>query len=368
MDEKMKKIIFIVLGGFVLLFLFLFIISSCDKEMSIKNLEKMMVDNAKYYYKNHKEELPQNGNIKTVSLVELESLNIIDELETLEEGTTCSGMLTIENNNDYYLYSPSLNCTSNTETYKTEKLKDVLLKDLTTTGNGLYNINNEYYYRGDNVNNYVVFDGLLWRATKINNNNSIRLLEVTKRESVVWDDRYNSEIKYSSGINDFISNGLNSRIKDTLENIYNTEDVLSNDAKGFIKATNLCVGKRSLEETINDGTVECSSIIENQYIGLLQVNEYLIASLDTNCINTESTACENYNYLAEIQNPFWTITASTTRSDKVYRINGNIIESTASNTGMARMVINISENTNVTGKGTEKDPYIVSGLKSELKK
>lgn len=374
MDEKLKKIIYIVLGAFVILFLFLFIISSCsNKKYSFKDLELQIVKNAKSYYKVHESELPSINTVLTVSLPDLTNKGIIGNINKLvSNDSNCSGYLTIENNNNYYMYSPQITCVNTEETYESKNLANILLENIVTSGNGLYSIGNSYYFRGDNVNNYIMFDGLLWRIVKINDDNSVRLIEAGMREPVVWDDRYNSEMSSTTGINNYIHDNINSRIKDNLEAIYNNtyikKDILSDDAKGYIKETSLCIGKRSLEETTNDGSIECSQTIDNQYIGLLQLNEYIIASLDNSCINAESTSCSNYNYLADFENSYWTLTGNSENNSQVYKIYNTVTSSLASNSGMARMVINISENTNINGKGTIDEPYVVSGMSNEIRK
>lgn len=369
MDEKLKKIIYIVLGCFVILFLFLFMMSSCSKKLTPEKLELEIVENAKKYYSTHKEELPSKNSGTTLALGDLVNKGIIKKLEKiLDKNTTCAGTLTVENNNDYYMYSPSLSCTSPNETYVTENLKEILLENVVTSGNGLYKIGNSYYFRGDDVDNYLIFDGLLWRITKINSDNSIRLIEVNRRDPIVWDDRYNSIMDSVSGINDFQTNGLKSRIYQSLLDFYEDDIVITDDGKGYIKETSLCVGKRNITETINDGSIECSTTIDNQYLGLLQYNEYMLASLDTNCIQTDSNGCRNYNYLAEFNNSFWTLTANSENTYQVFKINKTLMSTSANNTGMARLVINISENTNVTGTGTEEEPYVVSGFDSDIRK
>lgn len=368
MDEKLKKIIFIVLGCFVILFLFLFLMSSCSSKVNPANLEKIIVEGAKNYYSYNKNELPGKGNVTNISLQELSNKGIIKELDKLlEDDTNCSGALTIENNNNYYMYSPKLSCTMGTEIYKTENLKDLLIQNVVTSGNGLYMVGNEYYFKGDKLNNFIMFDGLLWRITKINNDNSIKLIEAGRRLPKVWDDRYNTEIKASTGINNFYSNNINSRILDSLQEIYSEENILSNDAKGYIKETSLCIGKRNLTDIINDGSIECSEKLDNQYVGLLQLNEYILGSLDSSCVDATSNSCRNYNYLADFPNSYWTLTANSENTNQVYKININVTSTTASNTAMDRLVINISENTNVTGTGTEDDPFVVSGFTNELK-
>ena len=304
-------------------------------------------------------------------MADLYNKGIIDSIDKLvDKNTNCSGYLTIENNNNYYMYSPQITCTSLNDTYETNNLKEILLENIVTSGNGLYSIGDSYYFRGDKVNNYIVFDGLLWQITKINNDGSIRLIEAGKRESVVWDDRYNSEIGSTTGINNYIYDNISSRIKDYLDDIYNDGNtaVLSENAKGYIKETSLCIGKRSEEDSVNDGSIECSSRLDNQYIGLLQLNEFILASLDSNCINADSSACSNYNYLADYNTSYWTITANKDNNSQVYKIYDTPMISNANNTAMARMVINISENTSVKGSGTEEDPFVVSGMSSEIRK
>ena len=369
MDEKLKKIIFIVLGCFILLFLVLFLLTSCNKKLSPSEFENDIVSKAKKYFSINEEELPKSDTTITLSLGNLVSKGIIKELDkVLDSNVNCSGNLIIENNNGYYMYSPKLSCTNNGENYNTENLKDILLEKVVTSGNGLHNTGTEYYFKGDNVDNYILFDGLRWRITKINLDGSIRLIEDNKRTSVVWDNRYNSEKLSNTGINNYVYNGLNSRMKDYLDEIYESENVLSNDGKGFIKKTTLCIGKRDGEEIDKTGVKECSETLENQYLGLLQVNEFLIASLDPGCQNTLSFACGNYNYLANFANSYWSITSSSENNHKVYKFSSSVSDTTASNTAMARLVINISDNTNVSGSGTLEDPYVVNGFSTELKK
>ena len=369
MNDKMKKIFLIVIAAFVLIFIFLFMITSCKKNYSPDELESIITENAMNYYERNTSELPEDGDTIELSLNDLVVKGIIDDLnDILDDDTNCSGTLTIENNNNYYMYSPNLSCVSSSETYNTVNLEDSLMEQVTTTGNGLYFINNAYYFRGDNVDNYIIFDGLLWRITKVNSDGSIRLIQETRNKTVVWDNRHNVDRNTNSGYNDLIYNGLNSRIKDTLDEYYENEDVLSNAAKGFIKKTTLCVGKRNETDTLTDGSIECSSTLSDQYLGLLQANEFMLASLDSNCTTLVSKSCKNYNYLANLETQFWTLTADASNNYKVFKISTTASSSLANSSAMARIVINISKNTNVTGSGTEEDPYIVVGLSSDIRK
>ncbi len=369
MDDKLKKIIYIVLGAFAILFIVLILLSSCGKKYTPEKLESIIVSNSKNYYSSHKDELPHKNSVLTLSISDLTNKGIIKELDKmLDKDTSCSGSLIIENNNNYYMYSPILKCKTGDDSYEIKNLYNTLVDEVVTSGNGLYYNNSSYYFRGDKVDNYIMFDGLLWRILKINEDKSIRLIEAGKRDPVVWDDRYNSDIQASVGINNFFANDLNSRIKDSLEEIYNGESVLTKEGKGYIKESTLCIGKRALEDSTNDGSIECSSTLDGQYLGLIQLNEYINASLDTNCVNANSTACRNYNYLADFDNSYWTITANSQNTNQVYKISNTVMSTGASNMGMPRLVINISENTNVSGTGTQNNPYVVSGMSSEIRK
>ena len=72
--------------------------------------------------------------------------------------------------------------------------------------------------------------------------------------------------------------------------------------------------------------------------------------------------------MSKLTTPFWTLTANSENDHQVYKISNNVMATNASNSGMARLVINISENTNVKGTGSEEDPFVVSGFDEELKK
>ncbi len=370
MDEKVKKIVLMVLGVAAIVFLILFLTFGLKKKYTPEEFDNVIVEKAKSYFEYNEDELPEKDSVKTLSLQDLETLGIIKSTEKmLSKDASCSGSLIIENNNNYYMYSTNLNCSYLGETYNTNNLKDLLISKKVTSGNGIYQLEDGYYYRGEDVDNYLIFDGILWRITKVNLDGSIRLIEDGRRSSVEWDNSYNADKEYSYGINSYIRNdiGISSSIKQSLDSIYESEDILTNAGKGFIKKTNLCIGKRSENETVNNGSIECSNLLENQYLGLLQLNEYFLASLDSNCTNINSTACINYNYLATLS-PYWTLTGNSENTYQVYKIDYTPSSSNASSSAMNRMVINISSNTTVSGEGTEENPYVVSGFDSTLKK
>ena len=48
------------------------------------------------------------------------------------------------------------------------------------SGNGLYKVDNEYVFKGDNVNNYIKLNDVLYRIISINSDGSVRLMENKK--------------------------------------------------------------------------------------------------------------------------------------------------------------------------------------------
>lgn len=367
--EKLKKPMIIACGGFVILFIFMFIMSSCKKkDYTTEEFSSYLLDKAKSYYSNHKDALPQTDTGKT-------SLNITTLVEDQEDyigDTTCNGSIDVINNNGYYMYAPNINCSDG---YSSTKLSTHLISslDTVTSGNGLYANYDYYIFRGDNVDNYVIFNDQLWRILRINSDGSIKIIETdyivkskkgnlelksSKRPSQVWDNRYNVDKGSTSGYNDFIHDGINSRIKDYLDDVYENE--YSEETKGYIVKQNLCIGKRSIAETNNDGSVECSNILSDQYLGLIQLNEYINASLDPACISAESVTCSNYNYLATFKTTFWSLTAVSENSYDVFKIGKRMTDATSSSTATPKIVLNLSSEVSFTeGDGTEANPYII---------
>lgn len=296
---------------------------------------------------------PISGEETIISYQELVDADKIKPLNNLlkDENVNCEVTIKVKNNNDYYIGITNLDCG---DVYKTNTLKANILKDIVNHSYGLYKINNEYVYRGEQVNNYINFNNKLWRIIKITADGDFRLIEVTRKDSYVWDNRYNSERNSNTGINNYRV----SRMRDTLENIYETE--FNDLTKAYITSQNVCIGKRDSKSIDNSGSIECSDILENQYISLLQANEFVIGSIDNNCKALTDNECTNYNYLATFDKTFWTITADTYKTDKVYKISSNIFSSTTSDSSAIKIVIHLDGDVVITGgNGTEENPYMI---------
>ncbi|MDD4187235.1 MAG: hypothetical protein PHX04_00445 [Bacilli bacterium] len=355
-DQKLLKTMGFALGCIIIFIIIIALISSCirNKKYTYEELEAKLINLSKNYYDSNKESLPKDGentSLKTEYFITNGNLKHL----TLTTGETCFGEIIVSNSNGYYLYSPILTCGD----IKTINLTDKLKEDVTTTGEGLYNYGSSYIYRGENINNYLLIGEGLYRIIKINHNDEIRIIENKRSESTSWDNRYNIDKNSNEGINDFISNNINSRIKSKLEESYDG-DKFTDEEKAYFVKQDLCIGKRSIKDNVDDGSIECSATIENQMFGLITVNEYLQASLDANCLNITSPSCTNYNYLAKLESSTWTLTADKDTSYKAYRLDYSISLTNTSNSSGVAIVAHLNKNTLYqSGTGTLNDPYII---------
>ena len=365
-NPLIKKLI-IGTGIFLLIVIFLMIFFSCSskgKIYSYNEIEKILIQKTKTAY-GKDGNLPSVNQKIDISIEELVNKGLVKTINeyTQDETTSCSAKVTIYNNNGYYLYEPNINCG---EKYKTKTLQETLIKDsLVETGNGLYKVNDEYIFKGDNVNNYIKLNEVLYRIISINSDGSVRLMENKKNSEntmTTWDDRYNTEKQYNAGINNYSSNGLNSRIKDKIHNIYEG-DTYTDDVKAYFINKESCIGKRSINELENTGIYECAVKSESYPISILALYEYSRASLDPNCTGIVNSSCTNYNYFTSISNGFWTLTADKDTSYKAYKISGgSVMKSNASNPAYLLIVINIDGNTviNSEGNGSFINPYVIN--------
>ena len=130
-DKKSIKIISLgLLGIIVLMVIFVFIKNLfSNHNLSYSKIEDKLVEAAENYYEVHKDELPNNGENKTISidtLVESEKIKSLDNY--LSKNIACTAEVKVYNNDGNYLYIPVLDCG---EEYKTISIKN---KIIVTTG------------------------------------------------------------------------------------------------------------------------------------------------------------------------------------------------------------------------------------------
>lgn len=354
----------IICGIFIGILIIFFVVVSIVRglKLSYDEIELKMKQAAISYYDKYKEKLPKSEGgeviVKDQTLSDNELMKPIEKYIRNDE-ISCDGEVIVTRTYNNYLYTPVLDCG---EEYKTEKLVDKITetKNIVEAGNGLYKNGDGYYYRGEYVNNYIKIGDNLWRVLSVKEDGTIRIIQdkLQKNLLYVYDDRYNNESEDKSGFNLFEK----SRLKDSMLQLYKSDKILNSEQKAIILSDQLCIGSRSFEDTNNDGSVECSNKTSKKYpFGLIQINEFIRASLDNTCQKINDKSCSNYNYLIYDEYDYWTITPSNDRSYYNYVLSNEIYETNTSSEKRVRIVVNISKNvTFSSGKGTVKKPYIVN--------
>ena len=108
------------------------------------------------------------------------------------------------------------------------------------------------------------------------------------------------------------------RIKDTLEWYYYDNNYLTHEEKAYLVPQDLCVGK-----IISDyGRTVQLNVPKSSWsnAGLIQANEFMLASLDEHYYYPYSAPCTNYNYLSSVANSTWSILPDSTNTFKALRI------------------------------------------------
>lgn len=360
-NEFKRKIMFFAIVILVVFLLLMLILSTAslfsDKSYSYDDIEKVLEESAIKYFKDNKKSLPNDSQVVEITDKTLTATGYMNDIsEYIEDGSTCSGKVSVQKVDDEYTYTPYLDCGEN---YNTKPLLSTITKKTVTSGDGLYKYQNGYVFRGEIVNNYVKLDKALWRVVKITSDDDIVLILDDKySEGYSWDDRYNNEKEYNAGINDYKA----SRVRNFLMDVYKDDTdyaILSKNDRAKIKTHDACIGLRSNDSTLKDNSLECSSVINGEKLSLLTLSDYMNASIDSTCVNAKSYSCQNYNYLVS-DFDWWLATAASGTTDIVYMIrnNGVIKENYASGYANIRPVIYLNDNVYIkSGKGTKEAPY-----------
>ena len=356
--EFIKDKSYYFLGGTIIIFVLLIIINSCSSNSgnSYEKIEKKMVDAAKKFYSARKNKLPkEEGSSVEVTIGTLSDAELMDEVtDPKDKSKSCTGHVEVTKVGDEYSYLPFLTCKGNYEPkYLTDIIKNVKTDEY---GNGVYTINDELVYKGSDVKNYVSFNNQLWRIVKVDNDGDIKLvLAKYTEDSYPWDEAYNSEAEYNSGIT---TDYLHTDIRKTLNNYYKSN--FDKDNKAKIVSKNLCVGKYNENDDFSVQK-ECSIIKENEKIGLLTATDYQNASLDTKCSKLLSQECSNYNYLSDKENiSTWLLNIFSENTYEAFYLNNIVYKTTASNYSNINPVIYITSKSIISnGKGTINSPFIV---------
>lgn len=219
-----------------------------------------------------------------------------------------------------------------------DEVKSITMKDKLTSLNnieyhkdGLYEKEGYFYYKGVDVDNYVYYSGRMFRIIDISN--GIRMIEDDTETNLIWsiDSDYQNSVIHS-----WLNNYL-----DTL-----------NDYDLYLTKNNWC------NERIDVSNYNCQNMI-NDYVGLLNINDYLQAGGLNSYLN-------NKTY-------FWTINQDLDGKALYINSEGNInnitsLENNYYSYGI-RPVITLREDVPIiSGSGKKTEPFIIEELGRALLK
>lgn len=314
-----------------------FVLNPKNKEKMIGCMEISYDNSKKEYVTNYIEYEYTKPNVEANSDEEKTAYSNL-------EHEACSGKSGV-----IYSYDTDGTLTKNENNIKTLAANKIIdNNDIKVIGNdidGLYDIGDEYIFRGTDPNNYVTFANKTWRIVSINKlTNDIKLI------------RYFSDNAYSS--NSKIDYNESTAYTEILAKFY---DDLSDDLKKKINGnTTWNVGQ--IDSISSYDVLKSLEVNETIYakVGLLSITDYMIASSNYDCYSNGSS-CNTNNYIDTLLNSkrawtfnktgenIWTIISGTFENmntlDIPYGLYGEII---------------LNANVYITeGNGSNSLPYVI---------
>ena len=240
--------------------------------------------------------------------------------------------------------------------------KDVIVVD---KGDGLYKDEYEdgkYTYKGANPNNYVTFNNEKagWRIISINSDGTIKIMKDAIIGDIAWDttggtygsNNWNRPADLNTYLNGDYYNGLNSTAQSQI-------------VEGTYYAGVVTYLNNDMQDQISDEKAVTSKV----KVALPTVSEYLRANSNKEQCGTFSLnddndrTCKNSNWMY-INDSWWTLSPNPSYSSDVFDVSnaGNVVYREAFIIVYAvRPAITLSSEVQITGGiGTESDPYILS--------
>ena len=263
-----------------------------------------------------------------------------------------------------------------------------------TQGKGQVVSENGYRYEGKNPNNYVLFNGELWRIIGVfdSNTHGKSGQNLTK---IIRDESIGNYAWYKSNTNDWLASSLNTILNDYYYNASSvggdacyfystsvpgncdfTKIGLNETSRGMIEEVTWHLGGRST----NSATAATFYMAERGstvysgrhttttgYIGLMYPSDYGYSVLASSCARAtnlssyNSSSCGGKSWL--LKNGYeWTMTHRTSSSSSVFRVSSSadVGYSNALNGYAVRPTVYLKSNVYVvSGTGSITDPYVI---------
>ena len=237
-----------------------------------------------------------------------------------------------------------------------------LVKTTLLASAGLNTIKDEdgisYYYSGKEVNNYLMFNNLLFRIIRINGDGSVRLIMQDSPLYGIFNSNKNDSkylgMSYDK-IDSVITTTLNTWFNTNMSGVseYINDSSFCNDTTLVSSVDSYGVDYYSSNTRVKDSKPNYNCKVYKDKVGLLNIDEYMYSSDETG------------TYLSNGKT-FYTSSPSKfySNSGYMYAINmyGNITEYLLNTSLNIRPVINLISDISVSGTGTIEDPYTVDKM------
>ena len=156
-------------------------------------------------------------------------------------------------------------------------------ENIVASGDGLYEEEDKYVYRGNVTNNNIIIKDKMFRIISIDKNTkSLKVISNSGNNNIAW-----GSLAFNSRDNNVMNKLIELASGESFDDSYINKNVKWNI--GSISSTDY-----SIENVISS---EKASQI-NMNVGIISLGEYMDASLDTDCRNGDLTKCSKKNYLS----------------------------------------------------------------------
>lgn len=244
-----------------------------------------------------------------------------------------------------------------------------------TSGNGLYADTEEagrYFFKGTAVNNYIKFNNETWRIISIEADGRIKIIKQNGVSGKAFDSagarnssNGNSGCTNANGCPIWASNEQGGVIKDSELLTYLNEDyylTIDTTQKEVLTTGTWCYRHLSTggDSTSAFVTSQFDTFCENEntsgYVGMINIQEIRAASLNSCSYGVgASNACSSYLINGE---NYWTLNYD---NDPLTITSGGYVSyaQAKSTSIMTRPILYINNSTQLTGNGTQTDPFII---------
>lgn len=210
-----------------------------------------------------------------------------------------------------------------------------IIKASGETESGLYDVDDEYVFRGSDVNNYVKLpDGTYFRILSIDKNDySVKLVGVSTVASNKWSD---GTLDFKETKTSGISATLLSKVTDDVA--YSFNKIVDYDYQiGVVQNSNFSIdalksqlsSKTTSSKNGNEITISTSNT-SSQKVGSLSVLDYVNASATLDCQDDYlSNSCSSNNYLKDMFGNSYTTWLINNDESQIWYVNASGILSLA---------------------------------------